>query len=329
VQNRVDGILVENLIDLYYLTGLDLSLGRLVLKKRGSKLFVDGRYWEMCRNKSCIPVEKREEFGPWVRGIKKLLYDSQTTTVDQLHKLEELFPKKMVALPGLVKRQRAVKDPEEIVKMEKSARLAWRGFQHIRKLLSVGVKEKDLALEFELFCLKRGAQEMAFEPIIAFGENSAMPHYRAGSRKLQKGDLVLIDVGVVVDHYASDMTEMVEFGTIDPRVKHMKRVVEQAFQAAVAVCRPGVKVKEVDLAARKVMRRAKMEELFVHSLGHGVGLETHEFPLIRYNGPDHDEPLKEGMVLAIEPGLYLPKVGGVRHEETIVITAQGSRCLKI
>jgi Xaa-Pro aminopeptidase len=326
-QDRVDGIIIDDLIDLYYLTGLSLSLGRLIIKKNGPKLFVDTRYFELCQKKSPIPVALRDEAASFGKGIKQLAFDSSATTVDQYQHLEKLFPKKMVAAPHLLKRQRAIKDKEEIAKLEKSARVAWRGFKHICKMLAVGVREKDLALEFKLFCLQHGASDLAFETIIAFGENGAMPHYRPGDRKLERGDLVLIDFGVVVDHYASDMTRTVEFGKVDRQLLHMQKVAFDAFLAALAVCRPGTKVKEIDLAARKVMRRAKMEHLFLHSLGHGIGLETHEFPSIRYNGADKDETLKEGMVFTIEPGLYLPKVGGVRYENTVVVTKQGCRCL--
>ena len=270
----------------------------------------------------------RDEAASFPKEVKQLAFDSAKTTVDQYQQLEKLFPEKMVPVAHLLKRQRAIKDKEEIAKLEKSARVAWRGFKHICKMLSVGVREKDLALEFELFCLKHGASGLSFETIIAFGENTAMPHYRAGDRKLEKGDLILIDFGVVVDHYASDMTRTIEFGKVDRQLIHMQKVVYDAFLAALAVCRPGTKVKEIDLAARKVMRRAKMEHLFLHSLGHGVGLETHEFPSIRYNSADKDETLKEGMVFTIEPGLYLPKLGGVRYENTVVVTKQGCRCLK-
>jgi Xaa-Pro aminopeptidase len=207
--------------------------------------------------------------------------------------------------------------------MKKSAALVWKGFEHIRRSLKVGVTEKELALSFEIFCRKQGAEKLSFDPIIAFGKNTAYPHYRAGDVKLKKDQLVLIDIGVVVDHYHSDMTRTVFFGNPDPRLVLLETVVKKAHAAALKLCKVGTKVGDLDKAARQVIEKAGLKELILHSLGHGIGLETHEFPRLKYKGEDQSTLLQEGMVITIEPGLYLPGVGGVRYEDTIVITSKG------
>lgn len=150
-----------------------------------------------------------------------------------------------------------------------------------------------------------------------------MPHYRAGKAKLKKNDTALIDIGVVVNGYHSDMTRVLFFGKPDPLLKKMYPIVKEAQKAALSMCRPGIAVKELDLAARHVMNKYGVEQYFIHSLGHGIGLETHEAPRIKWNGEDKEMLLKPGMVITIEPGLYFPGKGGLRYEDTIIINEQG------
>ena len=321
-KEKVDGCVVDNPVDLFYLTGLKLSLGRLVVTQKEATLFVDGRYFQMCLGNSLIRVEKNslQVLKDCLKKIKTLAFDSVYTSVDQYDELHKLFGKKLKKIQSPLKMVRAVKDAGELKSLKKSAALLWKGFLHIKKMLKEGVTESALSKEFEIYCLKHGALSLGFEPIIAFGENSAMPHHRAGPRRLKKGDHVLIDIGVVVESYHSDMTRVFYFGKKEAQIMAMEKVVKKAHKAALSLCRPGVSVKELDLAAREEMQKAGMEDLFTHSLGHGVGLEIHEFPRIR---KDQETILEAGMVITIEPGLYLPGIGGIRHEDTIIITPKG------
>jgi Xaa-Pro aminopeptidase len=164
---------------------------------------------------------------------------------------------------------------------------------------------------------------MAFEPIIAFGANSALPHHRASETKLKAGDVILIDIGVVLNNYRSDMTRVILPKKPSAFVKQIYTIVREAQQAALDLCKPGVPLKALDLATREVMRKADVETHFVHSLGHGVGLDIHEYPRIKFDGEDKEVILKPGMVITIEPGLYFPKQFGVRYEDTIAITKTG------
>jgi Xaa-Pro aminopeptidase len=322
---KADGCLIENPLDLFYLTGLQLSLGILVVLPTTVKLFVDGRYIDFAKKNSPFPVEllSQEAVGLCLRSIRTLAFDSYSTTVLRYEQLKKLYSGILIGISRPLKELRCIKDALELKAMRKSAAIVWKGFEHIRRSLKTGITEKELALSFELFCRKHGAEKLSFDPIIAFGKNSAYPHYRAGNVKLKKDQLVLIDIGVVVDHYHSDMTRTIFFGKPDPRLILLETVVKQAHAAALALCKNGTKIGELDKAARNVIQKAGLQELILHSLGHGVGLEIHEFPQLKYRGEDQNLILREGMVITIEPGLYLPGTGGIRYEDTIVITPKG------
>ena len=322
-QVGTQALLIEDPLNLFYLTGLNLSCGKLLLGKKESSLLVDGRYFEMARKKAPIPVQldSKEAFLTFSKNnsITTWLFDPQSTSYERFLQLQELsLPLK--AESTLFASLRLIKDETEILAMKKSATLLWKGFLFIKRSLKLGITEKELAKRFELFCLKNGAEKLAFEPIIAFGANSAMPHYRAGNTRLKKGDLVLIDIGVVKDHYHSDMTRVLFFKEEDPYLAHLYALAKEAQKAALSLCRPGVTIGKLDEAARNIFKKEGVEHLFIHSLGHGIGLKTHEHPRIQYEGKDKNTVLKKGMVFTIEPGLYLPGKGGVRYEDTIVIT---------
>lgn len=319
---KVGACLIENPLDLYYLTGLQLSLGILVILPKEAHLFVDGRYIDFAKKNSPVPVQLLSEKALQSALNKTVGFDSYTTTVNRAAELKKIT-RDLKPIPHLLQEVRAIKDRLEIQALEKSASLLWKGFLHIQKHLKVGVSEKDIALEFEIFCRQKGAEKLAFSPIIAFGKNSAYPHYRAGDTSLKKGDIVLIDIGVVVDHYHSDMTRTLFFGKADSRLVLLDSVVKKAHAAALKLCKSGSRVGDLDAAARKVIEQAGVSNLILHSLGHGIGLETHEFPRLKYQGENHEVVLKEGMAITIEPGLYMPGVGGIRHEDTIVITSKG------
>lgn len=315
----IDGCIIENPIDLFYLTGLNLSAGLLMIETKGSKLYVDGRYLayaEKAAPFAALPLSKID-FGKHVLG-----FDAHSTTVQRWNKLQKLCGK-LIPIDQPLKEIRAVKEKSELKALEKSCRLLWKGYEEIRRKIRAGMTEQEVALLFEVFCRKAGAEKLSFDPIIAFGKNSAYPHHRASKTKLKRGDIVLCDIGVVVDHYHSDMTRMFFFGKPDPRLVVIESVVKKAHGAALKLCKPGVKVGELDAKASAVIREAGLEEFLAHSLGHGIGLETHEFPRIKAEGADGHTVLQEGMVITIEPGLYLPGVGGVRHEDMVVITAKG------
>ncbi len=322
---KVEGCLIEDPTDLFYLTGLHFSLGTCVVTQEKAHLMVDGRYFEMAKKESpCdVVLSSKEALTSLLKPMSSLAFNSLLTSVERQKQLGKLYRGTLRGVVSPLKEIRAIKEPAELRALKKSAALLWKGFQEIKRHLKVGITEKEVALEFEIFCRRHGAEKMAFDPIIAFGKNSAYPHYRAGETRLKKGDIVLIDIGVVVDDYNSDMTRVLFFGKADPRLVFIDTVVKKAHAAALALCKSGAKIEDLDLAARQVAIEAGLKDLLAHSLGHGVGLEVHEYPRLSYQGDDPLVLLEEGMCVTIEPGLYLPGVGGVRHEDTVVVTKKG------
>lgn len=328
----LDACLIESSVDLLYFTGLQLSAGKLLVHKAAALLLVDGRYFQVAKEKAEMPVapDTAGEVAAFCQKnrVKCLGFDAGHTTYDQFLGLKQSLKKggvqaKLEPSSAFFKLCRLIKSPDEIALMKKSAKLAWKGFLFLQSLLKTGITEKEMARSFEIFCLEQGADKLGFDPIIAFGKASAMPHYRPGNARLKEGDLVLIDIGVVLNHYHSDMTRVLFYKKEDPYLAKLYAITKKAQANALKLCRPGVKLKELDLAARSVMAKEKVEELFVHNLGHGIGLQCHEFPRISSKGEDRECVLEEGMAITIEPGLYVPGKGGVRYEDTVIITKTG------
>ncbi len=323
-EKNLGGCIIEDPIDLFYLTGLQLSAGTLIVLPKSWQLLVDGRYLEVAKPLGAI-LSSDEAKKKCLPKNSTILIDSTRSSYDQIARWQALVRGicTLQPTPRILKELRAIKDSKEIALMKKSALLGFAGFRHICTLLKSGVTERELALAFTLYALKHGADGASFEPIIAFGKNSALPHHHSGKTKLKKGDLVLMDLGVMLNGYASDMTRVVFYGKGNPQLLALHETVKAAQKAALALCKPGAKLKDLDLGAREVMAQEGLESYFVHSLGHGLGLEVHEYPIIRKTGSEKDVVLREGMVITIEPGLYLPGKGGSRYEDTILITKKG------
>ncbi|WP_316359544.1 M24 family metallopeptidase [Candidatus Neptunichlamydia sp. REUL1] len=324
----VEGFVIENPTDLAYFSGLNLSRGRLLVSLKTATLFVDGRYKETAKKGSPYPVKnlKEKDFNESLRKLReaKTFGFDTSLTVAAHRELKKAFVKrslKGVDHPTLAVRM--IKDRSELILLQKSADLLWKGFQHVRKKLKVGVRESELAWEFEFYVKTLGAEALSFDPIVAFGENSALPHHHSGQRKLRRGDVVLMDMGVVLNGYASDMTRVVFFGEASKRIQEIYKLVRKAHQAALDMCKAGVPVALLDTVARESM--GKEEKHFIHALGHGIGLDVHESP--RVSAQSAKVILQEGMVITIEPGIYLPNVGGIRYEDMVVITKTGYRNL--
>lgn len=331
-----DAFLVDDAINLYYLTGIQLSAGQIAVTAQNAYLLVDNRYFELCQKNSPIPVLLSDQN----KAAFTSLLENQLSSVrtvgfnsDAPYKnyqnlqecLKDISAKSsrnihLLPLDNPVKKQRAIKDADEIAILKKAGKLGAEGYDFVCSLLRPGISEIELAIELEIYWKKHGGKSLAFEPIIAFGPNSSMPHYRAGNATLKQGDCVLIDIGVNYQHYHSDMTRVIFFGEPDPQLRNIYKIVQQAQRAALELCRPGTAIGDLDQAARSVIAAQGYGPNFTHSLGHGVGLEIHEFPSIRNTAPNNTFVLQPGMVITIEPGIYVPGLGGVRLEDTVAIT---------
>lgn len=323
----VDAIIVQSPVDLFYLTGIELSAGSMVIGKQHETLIVDGRYFEKCQKETPFKVVKMapDALGKSkaLAGAKRVGFGQESTSFANYLKLKKELSQELINLSRPIEQIRAIKDPSEIVLIEKAVHMMSRGFDFLCTRLRRGVFEKTLAKELEMFWLTSGADKLAFEPIIAFGKNSSMPHYRAGGSPLKPNDAILVDIGCVVDGYAADMTRMLFYGKADPRLEKIYEVVRQAQMKAIKAIKPGVKAAKLYDIAKKVIDQAGFGDSFLHGLGHGIGLEVHEYPKI--NAEAKDYILEAGMCVTIEPGIYLPNIGGVRIEDMLLVTADGYR----
>jgi len=326
---HVDALYLSSPRDIFYLTGLAISKGALVIFPSAASLIVDGRYFEACRATAGVPVllDKEVTLGTFFKKAPKIGFDSGVETVAALQKLQSSVPSaEWIALSKPCGKLRAIKEPQEIEKIEKACRLCQAGFEFLLTQIQEGVAEEELALRLEIFWLQKGG-ESAFEPIIAAGKNSAFPHARAGKTPLRRNEPVVIDIGVRLDHYNSDMTRTVFYGTPDPEIVKIAKIVQEAHQEAALSAVPGISAYELDGVARTVIEEEGYGQYFSHNLGHGVGLDVHEEPFLKHDPLSRDTILEPGMVITIEPGIYIPGLGGVRIEDTYVIEDKGARSL--
>ncbi|BAB59699.1 XAA-pro dipeptidase [X-pro peptidase] [Thermoplasma volcanium GSS1] len=215
---------------------------------------------------------------------------------------------------------RKVKNEEELKKLKEAAKIGSEILPDVLNDLKEGVTEYEVASKIVYYMMRNGASGPSFDTIVAFGQNASMPHYSPGKAKLKKGDFVLMDYGAKYEGYCSDITRTVVFGKASEEQKEMYYTVKKAQEAGMNAIRSGANGKDVDAAARNVIDSTKYKGRFIHSLGHGVGLEVHDHPAL---SPSLDLPLKESMVVTVEPGVYVPGVGGVRIEDDVVVKKDG------
>ena len=261
------------------------------------------------------------------RGLAPLsvAIEKSHLTVERLERMNELFPgAKFSRLDEQLNNMRVIKDANELTHLRKAAELADYAIEVGCKEIAEGKTELEvlMAIEFEL--KKKGVQKMSFDTMVLSGPKTASPHGTPGDRKIQKGDFVLFDLGVVYNGYCSDITRTVAFGQPTDAQREIYETVRQAEQAAIDLVRPGVKAMELDKAARDVISNAGYGDYFTHRLGHGLGISVHEYPSITGT---NEFVLKEGMVFTIEPGIYHPDITGVRIEDDVVVTTDGVEVL--
>jgi Xaa-Pro aminopeptidase len=333
-EQGLSGLLVMHPANWYYLTGFSGEAGALVLTRRGAVLVTDGRFTAQAKQESSgirVAVQKGSltaTVGNLLKaqGRLRIGFDTAKLTVGQLRELKTAAGRKVrwVAASGLVEALRARKESQEIAQMRKAGILASEVVAGVLKLLKPGVRELEIAAEIEYQMRLRGASGPAFETIVAFGERSAYPHARPTARRLRKNELVVLDLGAILGHYCSDITRTVFVGRASVRIRRWYRAVQEAQAAAVAAARSGTRCGDVDAAARGVLARYRLDSYFVHSTGHGLGLEVHEDPRVA-RGQKH--VLVPGNVITIEPGVYVPGVGGIRIEDDVAVHADRNEVL--
>jgi len=338
---ELDALLIGNLTNVRYLCGFTGSSGALALCRGQWAFFTDGRYTkqaEMQVRGASIHIGS----GPptilaagWIaergkRNTARVGVEAEYTTlaiIDRIRsELRSLAPRcryRLVPTTAIVEQLRVRKDASEVAQIRKAVRLASGVFPSLLKSIHSGIAENEVAAELEYLARRAGAERMSFETIVASGPNSALPHARPTRRKIRRG-FVVLDYGVILGGYCSDMTRTIWVGRASKRAARIYSAVLEAQLAGIDAARSGVEAQAVDQAARDVLCKHKLDKYFTHSLGHGVGLEIHEAPRL---AKGQTQRLEAGMVVTIEPGVYIPGSGGVRIEDMVLVTENGCKVL--
>lgn len=334
-----DACVISSLTNIHYLTGLQASAGLLVQDGAGATLLLDGRYTtvahELAADGALGPVEVSPVEGSHDqalaevllrRGPRRVVFEPEHTTVATLARWQRGYPADWHGPGGLVEPLRLRKDGFELDVLRQAGALLSDVADRLRDWVAEGRTERDIAADIDHALVRAGFAKPAFDTIVASGPNSARPHARPGARRLQAGDLVVLDFGGVLDGYCVDLTRMAAVGRVAPEAEALYAAVRSAHTAALGVVGAGVPAQRVDAAARQVLEDLGLGAAFVHGTGHGLGLEVHEAPRVSRLSPP-DEVLEAGMVCTVEPGAYVPGLGGARLEDDVVVTETGAELL--
>lgn len=327
---KLQALIVFSRANIRYLTGFTGSAGVLIVGREGwAWLITDGRYKLQSKEQTKgtgVKIAVTRLTGKVIAntlkrmGVKHVGFEGRNCSVAFFESLRDELKGakvKLESVAGVVEELRAVKDESELMLIRQAAQLADAAFEHALKVLTVGMTEKELAWEIEAFLRPHGADAVAFPPIIVSGERTALPHGQPSDRKLQKGDLVTVDLGATVNGYCSDLTRTIVIGKPNSEQQRLYRAVWEAQQRGIEAIAANQKGKKVDSIVREVLDRHGLKKLLLHWSGHGVGLEIHEMPSL---GQRSKDVLKPNMVVTVEPGVYVPNFGGVRIEDMVLVT---------
>lgn len=338
-QQDVDAVLLTLPQHIYYLSGYfsnphERFLGLLVAREAEPVLIVPALDEEAARRSTSglritsysdtdNPYRVLKSLMP--RGVNRLGVEKKHLTVTRYEQLlEEQIARHYTDVEDVLRAMRVIKTADEVARIRKAVRLVEEVLQEGLKQVAVGVSERELAAELEYLMKKKGADGPSFATTVLAGENSALPHGKPGERTIRHGDLLLFDLGVAVDGYVSDITRTFVVGEASEQQKAIYDAVLAANQAAIEAVKPGVALAELDRTARRVISERGYGAYFNHRLGHGMGMEVHEYPSVH---AANEEKLEPGMIFTIEPGVYLPQLGGVRIEDDVLVTADGVEVL--
>ncbi|MDF2567675.1 MAG: yqhT [Oscillospiraceae bacterium] len=328
---NIDAVLVTSSVNRHYFTGFESSAGTVLITREQSYLIIDFRYFEKAKREvtSC-KVVLLESFQKQVselfkkHRIQTVGIESFQITVNEFQELKQKFPdicfEQSNEVNCLVNRMRQIKTPTEVERMRQAQNITDQAFEHILNFIQIGKTEKQVATELEYHMKKLGADGFAFDTISVSGKNSSLPHGTPTDKALQKGDFLTLDFGAKVDGYCSDMTRTVCLGSPDELQKKVYQTVLKAQSLAFEKIVPGEICRVIDEAARSYIYQQGFEGCFGHGLGHAVGLEIHETPCFNIRDESRLEP---GMVITVEPGIYIEDHFGVRIEDMVIVTEKG------
>ena len=326
-EKGLDALLVTSPFNRKYLSGFTGTSGYLLITMNKAILVTDFRYidqaneqaqeYEIVQHKAAI----LDEVGAQIHrlNLHKIGFEKQFVSYSLYEGLKKLSGE-WVGVGGLIEEIRMIKSQDEIQIIKEACEIADKAFEHITKFIRPGVTERQVALELEFYMRKLGADSVSFDTIVASGERSALPHGVASSKVIQSGDLVTLDYGAYYKGYVSDITRTVAVGEPSEKLREIYNVVLQAQLAGVSKIKAGITGRQADEITRSLIRDAGYGDYFGHSTGHGIGLEVHEGPGLSSKS---DIFLQPGMVVTVEPGIYISNLGGVRIEDDVVITEDG------
>ncbi|HLR08228.1 MAG TPA: Xaa-Pro peptidase family protein [Bacillota bacterium] len=330
--NNADAILITSPINRRYISGFTGTAGAILISKDAAQFITDFRYTEQAKEqaKGFTVIEHQGSLVQEIKdqlndlNIKHLAFEKEHVTYATYELYKDALDVELVPTQGIVEELRLIKTEHELNIMKKAAQIADQAFEHILSYIKPGVKEIDIANELEFFMRQQGATSSSFDIIVASGYRSALPHGVASDKRIESGELVTLDYGALYNGYCSDTTRTVAVGEISDELKNIYKTVLEAQLCGIEGIKPGMTGKEADALTRNHIKDKGYGEYFGHSTGHGLGMEVHEGPSLSYRT---ERKLEPGMVVTVEPGIYIPDVGGCRIEDDIVITQTGNERL--
>ncbi|MGG0274087.1 Xaa-Pro dipeptidase [Bacillus rhizoplanae] len=328
----IDGILLTNQHSRRYMTNFTGTAGVVLISNERALFITDFRYVEQAQKQTAgYEIVQHtgailEEVAKQVKdlGIQKLGFEQDTLTYSSYTAYKEEVDAEFVATSGIVEKLRLIKTDSEIKILKEAAQIADAAFEHILSFIRPGVSEIEVSNELEFFMRKQGATSSSFDIIVASGLRSALPHGVASEKLIENGDFVTLDFGAYYKGYCSDITRTIAVGEPSDKLKEIYNIVLEAQLCGVNGIKAGLTGREADALTRDYITEKGYGEYFGHSTGHGIGLEIHEGPSLAFRSETVLEP---GMIVTVEPGIYIPNVGGVRIEDDIIVTAEGNEVL--
>lgn len=329
---RIDGFLITSTYNRRYMTGFTGSAGVVLISLKAAKFITDFRYveqagkqaqgYEIVQHKGTLIEEVKKQVKEM--KIEKLGFEQEHVTFASYKSYEEAVSAQLVPISGVIENLRLIKTPSEIKILKEAANVADRAFTHILNFIRPGITELDVSNELEFFMRKEGATSSSFDTIVASGKRSALPHGVATDKVIEKGDFVTLDYGAYYNGYVSDITRTVAVGKPSEELIKIYDIVLEAQLRGMAGIKPGISGRQADALTRDLIVEKGYGEYFGHSTGHGIGLEIHEGPALSMRS---DLILQPGMAVTVEPGIYLPGIGGVRIEDDTIITIDSNEAL--
>jgi Xaa-Pro aminopeptidase len=331
-QAGIDGMLVTSPYNRRYMTNFTGTSGVALISEEKALFITDFRYVEQAGNQAAgyeivqhtVPIHEEVAKQAEKLGIQKLGFEKDHLTYSNYQDYQKAFKGELIPVGGIIENLRLIKSESEIKILKEAADIADAAFKHILDFIKPGITELEVANELEFFMRKCGASSSSFDTIVASGKRSALPHGVASEKVIEKGDIVTLDYGALYKGYVSDITRTVAVGEPSADLKNIYQIVLDAQLLAVEKIKPGMTGKEADAIARNYIAEKGFGDQFGHSLGHGIGLEIHEKPVLSMRS---DIVLQPGMAVTIEPGIYVPGLGGVRIEDDAIITSSGNETI--